>query len=84
MATSSQIQLRLSLSPQMGDILARKASEIGVPVTQFVKFLIFKAIEQDQAHYILSQRSEEKISKALSSISSSDVTEDINTYLNDL
>lgn len=84
MATSSQTQLRFSLSPHMGDILARKASEMGVPVTQFVKFLIFKAVEQDQAQYTLSQRSEDKITEALSNISSSDVTEDMNAYLNDL
>ena len=84
MATSSQIQLRFSLSAQMGNILARKADEIGIPVTQFVKYLIFKAVEQDQAQYILSERTEKKITKALSQMSSSDVTEDINTYLNDL
>jgi len=84
MATSSQTQLRFSLSPQMRDILARKASEMGVPVTQFVKFLIFKAVEQEQAQYTLTQRSEDKITAALSNIDSADVTEDINSYLNDL
>lgn len=84
MVTSSQTQLRFSLSPQMGDILARKASEMGVPVTQFVKFLIFKAVEQEQAQYTLTQRSEDKITEALSNIDSADVTEDINSYLNDL
>jgi len=84
MATSSQIQLRFSLSSQMGNILVRKASEIGIPVTQFVKYLIFKAIEQDQVQYTLSERTEKKITKALSQISSSDVTENIDTYLKDL
>lgn len=81
MATSSQTQLRFSLSPHMGDILARKASEMGVPVTQFVKFLIFKAVEQDQTQYLLSERSEQKIEEALKNISQSDVTEDIDSYL---
>jgi len=65
----------------MGNILARKADEMGVPITQFVKFLIFKAVEQDQTQYILSDRSEQKITKALSDLPSSDVTEDVDAYL---
>ena len=65
MSITSQIQLRVSLSSRTGDMLARKASELGVPVTQFVKFLIFKAVEQGQTFHSLSARSEQKIKQAL-------------------
>ena len=84
MSTTSQIQLRVSLSSRTGDMLARKASELGVPVTQFVKFLIFKAVEQGQTFHSLSARSEQKIKQALEQIASADSTEDIDSYLKTL
>lgn len=84
MSTTSQTQLRVSLSSRMGALLAHKADEVGVPVTQFVKFLIFKAVEQNQTPYLLSERSEKKIERALKDISKSDVTEDMDEYLKTL
>lgn len=80
MSTTSQTQLRVSLSSRMGDLLAHKANELGVPITQFVKFLIFKAVES-QTPYLLSTRSEQKIEEAIKNISKSDITEDLDAYL---
>lgn len=44
----SQIQLKISLSEQLNDLLESKANNLGVPVTQFVKHLILKEVEDEQ------------------------------------
>lgn len=44
---SSQIQLKISLSEQLNDLLESKAAKLGVPVTQFVKHLILKEVENE-------------------------------------
>lgn len=48
MNTSSQVQLKISLSEQLNDLLQSKAARFGVPVTQFVKHLIIKEVEDEQ------------------------------------
>lgn len=45
----TQIQLKLSLSPQLNDLLQAKADNFGVPITQFVKHLIIREVEN--SHY---------------------------------
>jgi hypothetical protein len=54
---SSQIQLKISLSGQLNDRLESKAARLGVPVTQFVKHLILKEVENDD--YPIFQASEQ-------------------------
>lgn len=44
---ASQIQLKISLSGQLSDLLQSKAARLGVPVTQFVKHLIMKEVENE-------------------------------------
>ena len=40
--------------------------QLGVPVTQFVKYLIVKDIENDEYHtFQMSQRTEQKIQEAM-------------------
>ena len=48
MNTSSQVQLKISLSEQLSNLLQSKAARFGVPVTQFVKHLIIKEVEDEQ------------------------------------
>lgn len=54
---SSQIQLKLSLSEKLSDLLESKAARLGVPVTQFVKHLILKEVENEE--YPVFQASEQ-------------------------
>lgn len=54
---SSQIQLKISLSGQLNDLLESKAARLGVPVTQLVKHLILKEVENED--YPLFQASEQ-------------------------
>lgn len=58
-AQSSQIQLKISLSEQLNDLLESKAARLGVPVTQLVKHLILKEVKNED--YPLFQASEQKL-----------------------
>ena len=63
---SSQIQLKISLSEQLNDRLESKAARLGVPVTQFVKHLILKEVEnQEYPTFVASERVEINTKKAL-------------------
>jgi len=63
---SSQIQLKISLSEQLNDRLESKAARLGVPVTQFVKHLILKEVENEEyPTFAASERVETNTKKAL-------------------
>lgn len=62
-----QIQLKISLSEQLSELLKSKAARLGVPVTQFVKHLIMKEVENETfPTFEASQWLEKKTQKALS------------------
>lgn len=63
---SSQIQLKISLSGQLNDLLESKAAQLGVPVTQFVKHLILKEVENEEyPTFKMSERTERRARQAL-------------------
>ena len=57
---TSQIQLKISLSEQLNDCLESKAARLGVPVTQFVKHLILKEVENERKKILLVAESLDK------------------------
>ena len=59
---TSQIQIKVSLSEQLNDLLESKAARVGVHVTQFVKHLILKDVEKED--YPIFKASEKTIQKA--------------------
>lgn len=67
MATAtSQVQLKISLSEQLSDLLESKAARLGVPTTQFVKHLIIKEVENEvYPTFKASNWLEEKTKKAM-------------------
>lgn len=66
---TSQIQLKISLSEQLSDLLQSKAARFGVPVTQFVKHLIMKEVEEeDFPTFEASEWLEKKTKKAMKQI----------------
>lgn len=66
---SSQIQLKISLSEQLNDRLESKAARLGVPVTQFVKHLILKEVEnEDYPSFQASEQVEKNTQEALKQI----------------
>lgn len=65
-AQSSQVQLKISLSEQLNDLLESKAAKLGVPVTQFVKHLILKEVEDEEfPTFRASEQVERNTKKAL-------------------
>lgn len=63
---SSQIQLKISLSEQLNEHLESKAARLGIPVTQFVKHLIIKEVENEEyPTFVASERVETNTKKAL-------------------
>lgn len=54
---TGQVQIRVSISQQLGDLLKSKADRLGVPLTQLVKYLIIKEVEDEE--YPVFQASEE-------------------------
>lgn len=69
MNTSSQVQLKISLSEQLNDLLQSKAARFGVPITQFVKHLIIKEVEDEQyPTYQASDQLEKTTQEALEQI----------------
>lgn len=63
---TQQVQLKISLSDQLNDLLQSKAARLGIPVTQFVKHLIIKEVEtEDYPTFPMSKRTELRAKKAL-------------------
>nr|MBI5455611.1 hypothetical protein [Candidatus Levybacteria bacterium] len=48
MIDSGQIQIRVSISQQLGDLLKSKAERLGVPITQLVKHLIIDEVKDEE------------------------------------
>ncbi len=67
--SSSQVQLKVSLSQQLNELLQSKAARFGIPVTQFVKHLIIKEVEDLQyPTFKMSKRTEERAEEAIEEI----------------
>lgn len=66
---SQQIQLKISLSDQLNDLLQSKAARLGIPVTQFVKHLIIKEVETEEYPvFKASERTEKRAQEAIRQI----------------
>jgi len=63
---TAQVQLKISLSGQLSELLKSKAEKLGLPVTQLVKFLIVKEVETEEyPTYHMSDEAEKKIDEAM-------------------
>jgi hypothetical protein len=82
---SVQVQLKLSLSEQLTNLLQARAARFGVPVTQFVKHLIIKEVESETfPTFVASGWLEEKTKKAMKEMDKAVEVKDINTFFNNL
>lgn len=65
----NQTQIKISISDQLSIILKSKADRLGLPITQFVKYLIIKDIENEQIPvFAPSDRTINKTVKAIEEI----------------
>ncbi len=62
-AVTTQVQLKISLSEQLNDLLESKAARLGVPVTQFVKHLILKEVDKNEFPVFAASKQVEKNTK---------------------
>lgn len=63
---NSPIQLKINLSEQLQDLLASKASKFGVPLTQYVKHVLMKDVEdQEYPTFKASEETEQAAKEAL-------------------
>ena len=85
MNTPNQVQLKISLSQQLNNLLVSKAARLGLPVTQFVKHLIIKEVDEEEYPvYEASARTERKTAYALKNIHKSVLIDDISEYFKNL
>ncbi len=83
--TTSQIQLKISLSEQLSDLLQSKAARLGIPVTQFVKHLIIRDVESEAyPSFEASEWLEEKTKKAMSEIDKGVEVKDVHQFFKNL
>ena len=83
---SAQIQLKISLSEQLNDLLESKAARLGVPVTQFVKHIILKEVEEEYPTFAMSERTEKRARQALKEYAKgkAGIIDDIDTFFKKL
>lgn len=82
---ASQIQLKISLSEQLSDLLRSKAARLGVPITQFVKHLLMKEVENEAFPiFEASNWLENKTKKALKEIDKAVEVKDVHQFFKNL
>lgn len=82
---TSQVQLKISLSEQLSDLLQSKAARLGVPVTQFVKHLIMKDVESEAfPTFEASDWLEEKTKKAMREFNKGVEVKDVRQFFKNL
>jgi len=80
-----QVQLKISLSEQLKDLLESKAAKVGVPITQFVKHLIIKEVENEEyPTFQMSRRSEKRLKEAMKQIDHAVKVDGVHEYFKKL
>lgn len=82
---TSQVQLKISLSEQLSDLLQSKAARLGIPITQFVKHLIIKEVESEGfPTFPASDWLEKKTEKAMKEIKKGTEVKDVHQFFKNL
>jgi hypothetical protein len=81
--SKEQVQVKISLSPKLGSLLQERAQDVGVPVTQFVKHLIVKEVEEYPT-FKASEWLEKKTKKALRERDKAVQVKDIHEFFKNL
>lgn len=78
----NQTQIKISVSEQLNELLKNKATRLGVPVTQLIKYIIIKDIEDETPVFNASSQLEKISEKAIKELDSSIVVDDIDDFFN--
>jgi hypothetical protein len=79
----NQVQIKISVSEQFNNLLRLKAERLGLPVTQLVKYILTKDIEEEIPVYQASDKLEKISEKAIKDLPESKVIEDIDAFFNE-
>jgi hypothetical protein len=79
MDNKTQVQVKISISPKLNELIKLKAEQVGVPVTQFIKYLIIKEFDSNTLYPSIDTGK-----KALKEIDKSNKVEDIHEYFKNL
>ena len=60
---NSPIQLKINLTPQLQELLLSKAGKFGVPLTQYVKHILMKDVEEMNFPIFKASKETEKAAK---------------------
>lgn len=63
--SASQVQVKISLSDKLNKRIKSKAEKLGVPVTQYIKYLIIKEVEEEYPTFEASEWLEKRTKAAL-------------------
>ena len=80
---TGQVQIRVSVSQQLGDLLKSKAQRLGVPLTQLVKHLLITEVKDEEyPTFQMSKRTEERTTQAMEDYNNGKAVEvtDINEF----
>lgn len=80
----NQAQIKISLSEQLNNLLKNKATRLGVPVTQLIKYIIIKDIEEEVPVFTASAQLEKISEKAIKDLDSSVVVNDVDNFFQNL
>lgn len=78
----NQAQIKISVSDQLNELIKSKATRLGVPVTQLIKYIIIKNIEDETPVFTASPQLEKISEKAIKELDSSIVVDDIDDFFN--
>lgn len=80
----NQAQVKISLSEQLNGILKHKAQRLGVPVTQLIKYIIIKDIENEYPEYSASSQLEKISEKAMKELDKSVTVNNVDEFFQNL
>jgi hypothetical protein len=82
---TTQVQLKISLSEQLNNLLTSKANQLGLPVSQFVKYLIVKEVEDEiYPTFQMSAKTEERAKEAMQEIDQAVEVDNVNDFFKSL
>lgn len=81
---SNQIQIKISVSEQLNNLLKLKAEKLGIPVTQLVKYILIKDIEKEVSVYRASDKLEKISEDAMKDVDNAVVVDDIDDFFDNL
>jgi hypothetical protein len=85
MVDTGQIQIRVSISQQLGDLLKSKAERLGVPMTQLVKHLIIDEVKDEEYPiFKASDATERAANEAMKHIDQAVDVENVNEFFDNL